>query len=444
MTLKMAWCGLGQRSSPKTKECRNSTGSREGRGRYRPVVERLDSRVLLAAGLAGSALATAESLAATLPGRIGPLVENLLARGRVPGMGVAVTYDGNVVLDEGYGVVGNAARTPVTAETPFQVGSVTKTFTAIAILMIAEDPGLIDKTANPGVTSLRLDAPISTYLPSGVAISLPSLPSGQTFTLPDQWASATPRQLLDMSSGLPVGLNYAPWNKLIETLIRKRKTSPVFQPAGSRYFYSNAGFQVLAALIEKLTNESYAQFIQQHILTPLDMTDTTVLTGTQTSVPGQAIGYDTYNPRTNTGKVPSGGYLSGAAAFGAAAIVSSAEDLGKYMSALWNESSLLLDSASYQEMWTPVPLVSDTSRNTVVTPGLGWDGVDPTPAGTTMWKVGTVPGYQAEIALFEGDGVGVAIALNLNNPVLRKGKVTAEQVVAEIHEAVDSALSTAQ
>jgi CubicO group peptidase (beta-lactamase class C family) len=393
--------------------------------------------------MGGSPGASARSLAAILPASIGPFVENLLATDRIPGFALAVTYDGNVVLDQGYGVVGNAARTPVTTGTPFQIGSLTKTFTAIAILMIAEDPSLIDTTANPGVRSFTIDAPMRTYLPIGVPLSLPSLPGGQSFTLPAAWAGVTARQLLNMSSGLPDDLNYSPWNKVIENLIRHRNTRPVFKPAGSRYLYSDAGFQVLGALIEKLTDQSYSQFVQQHILTPLGMTGTTVLTGSQTQVAGQAIGFATYNPHTNAGKLPSGGYYSGASAYGAAAIVSSAQDLGTYMAALWNESSQLLSASSYAEMWTPVPLATNVKPRTLVTPGLGWDDVDPNPAGTTILKTGSVPGYQAEIALFEGDGVGVAIAFNLNNPVPHRGSVSAPQLVGEIHAAVDSVLAEA-
>jgi CubicO group peptidase (beta-lactamase class C family) len=379
-----------------------------------------------------------------LPGSIAPFIEKLLGTDKIPGMGVAITYDGNVVLDDGYGVAGDAARTPVTAKTPFQVGSVTKTFTAIAILMIAEDPGLIDKAANPHVSSLRLDAPLGTYFQSGVPTSLPSLPAGNSFTLPAQWAKVSPRQLLDMSSGLPDGLNYTPWNQVVEKLIRHRHTSPAFKQPGTRYLYSDAGFQLLGALVEKLTNESYAQFVTQQILTPLGMTDTTVLTGAQTTVSGQAIGFETYNPHTNHGKVPVGGDYPGAAAYSAAAIVSSAEDLGKYMSALWNESSQLLSESSYSEMWTPVPLVADTAPRAVVFPSLGWDGVDITSTGTTIWKTGNVPGYQAEIALFTGDGVGVSVALNLNNSSSHGRHVTVERIVAAIHAAVDSALESAR
>ncbi len=438
MQAKLSWPRLERATSQPTPAGRFQPRSRRHLGRCRPLVERLHCRELLASGLAS----TAQWLAANLPGRIAPVVEELLADDRIPGMGVAVTYDGTVVLDEGYGVVGNKAKTPVTAQTPFQVGSVTKTFTAIAVLMIAEDPSLIDKAANPGITSLNLDAAISAYLPSAVSVSLPSLPSGQSFTLPVQWAGVTPRQLLDMSSGLPDDLSYTPWNMVIENLIRHRKTGPVFNPPGSRYLYSDAGFQVLGAMIEKLTNQSYAQFIEQHILAPIGMSETTVLTGSQSSVPGQAIGFESYNPRTNTGKIPPGGYYSGASAYGAAAIVSTAEDLGKYMTAIWNESSQLLGAPAYEEMWTPVSLVSDTNSRTVMTPGLGWDGVSVSPEGETVWKTGSVPGYQAEIALFKPDGVGVAIAFNLNKPTSRGGKVSAERVVAEIHAAVDAALES--
>ncbi len=364
-------------------------------------------------------------------------MNNLLAADGIPGMAVAITYDGQVVLDQGYGVTGDTAKTPVTADTTFQVGSVTKTFTAISILMIAQDPSLIDTSTNPGITSLDLDSPIKTYLQSGVAIPLPSLPSGQTFTLPTEWADVTTRQMLDMSSGLPDNLNYTPWNQLINDLIQSGQTGPVFSPPGSRYLYSNEGFQVLGALIEKLTDVGYAPFVQQHILTPLGMTDTQVLTGAETRVPGEAIGFNTYKPATNTG-TRSKNY-SGASASSAGAILSSADDLGKYMSALWNESSLLLSASSYQEMWTPVPLVSFKHPPTIITPGLGWDGVDRTPNGTLIWKNGAVPGYQAQISLFEGNGVGVAVALDLTNPFFHSGNVPVGEIVNIIHAAVDTA-----
>lgn len=438
MLARTSWRPSGLPLPPETAVFTKPQPSRENRSRYRPGVEELGPREMMTAGLGGAAA----SLHALLPGRIGPLVKSLLLSDHIPGMGVAISYDGTVVLDQGYGVVGDKAKTPVTAATPFQVGSVTKTFTAIAILKIAEDSNLIDKTANPGITSLNLDAPLGNYFPAGKAITLPSLPSGQSFTLPPEWANLTPRELLDMSSGLPDDLDHTPWNIVVENLIRHRKAKPVFGPPGSRYLYSDLGFQVLGGLVEKLTNQTYAQFIQEHILTPLGMNETTVLTGAQTSVPGQAIGFDSYNPRQNKGRIPSGGVFSGASAFAAAGIVTSASDLGKYMSALWNESSELLSAASYQEMWTPVTLVSKQKPSTIELPGLGWDGVDSAPEGATIWKTGNVPGYQAEIALFRTDGVGIAVAFNLDNPN-SQGNASAERVVAAIHAAVDAALAEA-
>jgi D-alanyl-D-alanine carboxypeptidase len=439
MQVRFSWRGLARRSSPRTRAFTKRPGPRSfpRRGNYHPLIEELRPRQLMTGGPG----AVARALAADLPADIAPVARNLLTSSHIPGMGVAITYGGTVVLEQGYGVLGDKARAPVTASTTFQIGSVTKTFTAIAVLMIAENPALIDKLANPGIASLRLDAPLGTYLPEGVPISLPSLAGGQTFTLPPQWANLTPRQLLDMSSGLPDDLSHTPWNIVIENLIRHRKTHPVFSPPGSRYLYSDLGFQLLGGLIEKLTNQSYAEFVEQHILAPLGMTESTVLTGSQTSVPGQAVGFATYNPRNNRGTLPSGGAFSGAAAYSAAAIVASAVDLGKYMSALWNESSALLSTASYQEMWTPVALPSQKNRKTTVTAGLGWDGVATSPAGATVWKTGNVPGYQSEIELFRDDGVGVAVAFNLNNPSSRGAHVTAQRVVAEIHAAVDAALA---
>jgi CubicO group peptidase (beta-lactamase class C family) len=381
---------------------------------------------------------TTAALGSSLAARVGTVVQGLLALDNIPGMAVAVTYQGQVVLAQGYGVLGDVAGTPVGADTPFGVGSVSKTFTAISTLLIAQDPSLIDTSQNPGITSLQLDQPIGTYLAPGTPISLPMAPSGKTtFTLPTAWADVTPRQLLDMSGGLPDNLGYIPWNDAIAQLIKNNNTTLAFTP-GSQYLYSNVGFFVLGALIEKLTDVPYSQFVQQHILTPLGMNDSTVLTGTNSTVSGEAVGYQTYDTATGSGTTPSGGYYSGEDAFSAGAVVSSAADLGKYMSALWDESSLLLDPASYQAMWTPVSLISNKDPSKTVTPGLGWDGVDATAQGTIIWKNGAVPGYSAQISLYESSGFGIAVAYNLSAPTFVAGNFPVQDAINAIYGAVST------
>jgi CubicO group peptidase (beta-lactamase class C family) len=333
-----------QRANRLGRSSRRAFGERCG---VRPVVELLELRTLLAAGVQLPTGQYLNELEALVPGAVSREVNYLLATDNIPGMGVAITYQGSVLLAQGYGVT-SAGGAPVTASTPFDVGSITKTFTAVSTLMIVEDPALIDTAANPGIGGLQLDAPISTYLPPGTPISLPGLPSTDpTFTLPRSWADMTPRELLLMSGGLPDYLNTQPWNYVINSL-SPEQAAPLFSPPGSQYYYSNEGFQVLGALIEKLTNVTYASFVQEHILTPLGMNDSEVLTGSNTGVTGQAVGYDTYDTATGTiTPTPEDHLYTGDSAFSAAGIVSSAEDLAKYMRALWNQSSLLLEPSMY-------------------------------------------------------------------------------------------------
>ena len=358
----------------------------------RPQMEILDARMLLSASATLPTGQYLSALEALVPSVVGAEVNDLVSTYDIPGMGVAITYQGSVILDRGYGFTGDSSGAdatstpPVTTSTPFAVGSVSKIFTAIATLMIAQDPALIDTSANPGITSLDLDAPIGTYLPPDVAIKLPGLPSpppddADTFTLPTNWADLTTRELLLMSSGTPDNSGTTPWNEVIAGYTKYGIAPLVFSPPGSQYFYSDDGFKVLGALIEELTGMTYAQFVQNEIFNPLGMDQSIVLTGTDTaeSVPGAAVGYDSYDPSSGMGKAtPADKLFTGYSAFSGGAVVTTAQDLAIYLSALWNQSSLLLDPSMYQLMWTPVSLPDFKNPGNYVTPGMGWDGVNQT------------------------------------------------------------------
>jgi CubicO group peptidase (beta-lactamase class C family) len=171
-------------------------------------LEELDARVLPTAG--PQATGVAAVMAPAVTARVSALVNNILATDHIPGMAVAITYDGQVILDQGYGVQGDAAKTPVQSGTTSALGSVTKSISAIATLQIVEDPSPIDSSLNSGDTSLNLDDPIKDSIPVNTPISLPSLSQGETFTLPEPWADVTPRELLNMSSGSRNGGEFTP------------------------------------------------------------------------------------------------------------------------------------------------------------------------------------------------------------------------------------------
>ena len=234
--------------------------------RCRPSVEGMDA---VADG--GGDPPTAAYIAA----RIEPTVKQFMAQEQIPGMAVAVTYKGRVVLTKGYGMANIATGAPVTAKTLFAVGSVSKTFAGEAVLLLAQKPSLIKE---PGIRSLNLDAPIGNYLKDQGG-----------FHLPATWANLTTRELLNMSSGIPFPESdpAIPWYDVINA---SAPNDLAFQP-GTQFLYSNTNTWLEGELVSQLSGQTYYQFVTRYILHPLGMSHTTFL-GADPLLPGQATGYE--------------------------------------------------------------------------------------------------------------------------------------------------------
>lgn len=392
-------------------------GKRTGiRHRVSPGVESLDDRLLMAAEL-GAAVEVAG-----IGSRVDQAVEQILARNHIPGMAVAVTYNGEVVVAKGYGLANVTSQTPVTSATGFAIGSVSKTFTAEAVLLLTEKPGLIKK---PGITALNLDLPISTYLSSN-----------DGFSLPENWKGITTRQLLNMSSGIQdAGNPEFAWYEVVHQIGK----DPLLFPPGTEYLYSNANYWLLGELIGQLTDAPYNDFITEQILQPLGMSETVVLTGSETSIPGQATGYKEYDSQSGTWTLP-GAYYSGESIFSAGAIVSTPTDLGKYLEGLWNRE--ILNPSTYNLMWTPTPLKNFKTPTIISTPGLGWcdgQGVKVTSQGVVINKNGAVPGYESQVSLYLGQGFGIAISGNLSANITVPANPQVGQLIQEINTALITA-----
>jgi CubicO group peptidase (beta-lactamase class C family) len=347
-----------------------------------PWVEALDSRLLMASGQASLAPATETS---NLADRVAQAVKPYLAGGDFPGISVAVVRHGQVVLAQGYGVSNVATGSPVEPDTRFDIGSVTKTFTALGVLLIYEQ---CQGTSRP----LDLDAPISEYLQST-----------PTFKLPRKWSHITTRELLNMTSGIPDVGGHQPWQAQLDSIAKK---SLLFPP-GTQSSYSNANYDLLGELIEQWTGEDYSTFIQERILGPLGMSQTEEL-ARSARVPGQAVGYD--EPRR--GKWPREWLQSGSAMYAAAGMVSTAQDMATYMTALL--SGRLLSPATYALMWTSAPTQRYRAKPTTNdVRGLGWDTAIDTSAGPVLVeKGGRVPGFSSELILHPKSESGVFVSFN--------------------------------
>lgn len=170
---------------------------------------------------------------------------------RIPGVAVAIVKEDRIVYLKGYGQADPSGR-PVTPQTPFIIGSISKPFTALAILQLVE------------AGKVQLDAPVQRYLP--------------WFRLADPAAAAqiTVRMLIDQTSGLPQSPTLVTWNwpdypDALERHVRLlADTRPSFPP-GQSFAYSNANYVTLGAIIQAVSGMSYEDYVREHIFKPLDM-----------------------------------------------------------------------------------------------------------------------------------------------------------------------------
>jgi CubicO group peptidase (beta-lactamase class C family) len=167
---------------------------------------------------------------------------------RIPGMALGILQDGQIAHLRGFGVADSSGRS-VTPQTPFYLGSVTKSFTALAVMQLVE-AGKID-----------LDAPVQTYLP--------------WFELADKEASAqiTVRHLLNNTSGISTkdGNRFWPSQRGLEETVRGLDRIQLTQPVGKTYQYCNINFMIAGLIVEVVTGQSYADYVTERIFGPLDM-----------------------------------------------------------------------------------------------------------------------------------------------------------------------------
>jgi CubicO group peptidase (beta-lactamase class C family) len=179
-------------------------------------------------------------------------IEGQMRRYKIPGVSLAIVEGDRIVHLRGFGKARPGGETP-TPQTPFFIGSVTKSFTALAVMQLVE------------AGKVELDAPIQRYLP--------------WFRVEDPEASAqmTVRHLLNQTSGLPMGPSEAALADFddrpdtIERQVRALSTLKLTRPVGAKFEYCNTNFNVLGLIVEVVSGEAYAKYVQNHIFDPLGM-----------------------------------------------------------------------------------------------------------------------------------------------------------------------------
>jgi len=299
------------------------------------------------------------------------------ARGLV-GVTLAVVRDGKIVLARGYGLASLADRRPVSEETMFAVGSVTKQFTCACILLLAEDGKLSPQDK--------------------VAKYYPDLTRANEITILD---------LMNHVSGYP---DYYPLDFVDRRLATPRPVDEVirlygtgkldFEP-GTRYSYSNTGYDILGRIVEKASGLPYGEFLSRRILKPLGLEHTTY--EPDTAGIRFAQGYSSFALSGPEPAVPEGkGWVAAAGA-----IYSTASDLVRWDLALM--SGKVLKPESYKLMTSPRKLADGRMSNY----GCGLSVGDR--AGTAvLGHNGAVAGFLAYNTMVPSTGTAVALISNFD------------------------------
>jgi CubicO group peptidase (beta-lactamase class C family) len=275
------------------------------------------SGLLLVAGMPGWTATNAE-----LGSKADALIQPLVKADRFSGA-VLVARDGKPIFRRGYGLANREWDIPNDPTTKFRIGSITKQFTAAAILQLQE------------AGKLSIDDLVSKYYPDA----------------PAAWNAITIKNLLTHTSGIPDYTAIPHFmeeenkrDRTPEEIVKLTADKPLAFPPGSRFSYDNSGYVLLGYIVEKASGERYADYMQRHIFDPLGM-KSTGYDFSETILPKRAAGY-----RFNHGKIENARFLSMTEPFSAGALYSTVDDMLTWDKAL--TAGKLLNPASLQAMFT--------------------------------------------------------------------------------------------
>lgn len=286
---------------------------------------------------------------------------------------VLIAEKGQVLLSRGYGLADREQKIPNSPQTRFLLGSVTKQFTAMAILILQSQG------------KLNVQDPICRYIED----------------CPGAWEDITIHHLLTHTSGMIVmpGDNSYPETPITpRELLERFEDAPLdFQP-GERISYSNCGYWVLGTIIEQVSGQSYEAFVQQWIFDPLDMHDS----GYDQDARGLADGYVDQNTAAPAAVIDSSFLYS------AGALYSTVEDLYRWDQALYTEQ--LIPRELLDQMFAPrISLYPDAVGS--VAYGYGWIVLDH--LGRQMvGHGGALDGFRSWIFRYPDDRITIILLSN--------------------------------
>jgi CubicO group peptidase (beta-lactamase class C family) len=320
-----------------------------------------------------------------------------------PGAAVIVVRDGQTLYRGAHGLANLELTVPLQPDHIFRIGSITKQFTAAAILLLAERG------------QLQLSDPITKYLPNYPA-------QGHTVTL---------QHLLSHTSGIANYTELPAWHSTIrndvsvEQLIGLFQDKPFDFPPGERWKYDNSGYVLLGAIIEKVSGRSYADFLRTNIFEPLHMASTSYEDSSRIS-PGRVPGY-----MRNGEQWRNADFLSMTHPYAAGALTSTVDDLARWNAAI--EQGALLSSTSWRRAGTSFVLADGTPTRY----GTGWivGRVGPV---ATLEHGGGIHGFNAYVLRAPKEHLYVAVLANASPPPTSPQEVAVKLAARALEVSLDA------
>ena len=331
--------------------------------------------------LASTAAPGAPPAAVTPTAAIDTLLKGSFPADR-PGAAVIVVKDGRILFRKAYGMADLELGVPLQPDMVFRLGSITKQFTAAAILMLAEEG------------KLSLQDPIEKHLAG----------------YPTQGHVITIEHLLTHTSGIQSYTDMPGWMTsriqspmTVTELVDGFKKEPMQFAPGETWAYNNSGYILLGAIVEKASGKTYEAFVRERIFEPLGMT-ASYYDRTEPIIPKRAPGY------TREGDQPRNArYLSMTQPYAAGSLASTVDDLARWDASLYTEK--LLKKASLDRAWTPYVLKNGKATGY----GYGW-GVSTLRGRRAISHGGGIFGFSTYAVRLPDERVYVAVLCNSDSP----------------------------
>lgn len=338
-----------------------------------------------------------DSRVTSLPAAIDAIANRWIDTKNVSGMSIAVVRDGKVLVTKPYGKAHAELGVPTPDRAVYEIASEAKTFTAAAVMKLAERG------------KLRLEDTLYSHLPG---------------VIPDAVARrVTLRQLLMHTSGIfeytaipeyeALAPQAQPRERLVELIAAK---PPAFEP-GTAQSYSNSGYLLLGLVVEKVSGKPWGRFIEQEIFPLAGMRDSRASWNMEV-VPGMVTGYE-YDDERGLRRAP---HHEPEWIHGNGGLRSTAGDMARWMQAL--HGGKVLGGAAYREMTTPGKLADGTPLRY----GLGIVVNQPLLGHRVYRHGGTFPGYTGYTAYLPEHKLAISVLVNTTRPNLDEDSIASEIV----------------